>query len=393
MPAGRDRAREEARKMKLVFASDSFKGSITSDEAAELLEEAAKEVFGVCECVKIPVADGGEGTTAAVIGAAGGEIKRVKVHGPLMEEEEACYGVTDEGRAIVEMAAASGLTMVQKEKRNPKQATSLGTGEMIREVLAAGYRDITVALGGSATNDGGMGCMRALGVKFLDREGNELRGCGEDLIKVARIETNGINPGVKEAKITVMCDVKNPLCGKEGATYVYGTQKGADEKTLKELEEGMENYRKVIMREFGEDPNETPGAGAAGGMGAAMKVFLKAKMKSGAEAVLDLVGFDEKVKGASLVVTGEGRLDAQSCYGKVVQGVGKRCKKCGVPAVALVGSVGDGAEEVYKYGICSVFRAAPAEMQLEEALRRAKELYYKAAVKMFRKVKTGMEMK
>ncbi len=378
--------------MKLVFASDSFKGSLTSEETATLLAGAATEVFGNCRCVKIPVADGGEGTTAAVISATNGEMKRLRVHGPLAEEEEAFYGVTGEGSAIMEMAAASALTMVPPKKRNPMKTTSYGTGELLNSVLAAGYSDITVALGGSATNDGGMGCMRALGVKFLDKEGKELSGRGEDLIRVADIDTACMNPKIKNAKITVMCDVKNPLCGKEGATYVFGAQKGGNKQVLDELEEGMENYRRVIMRKFGEDPNDTPGTGAAGGMGAAMKVFLRAEMKSGIEAVLDMINFDEKLKGASLVVTGEGKTDRQSCCGKVMQGVGKRCKKCGVPAVALVGSLGEGAEEIYNCGICSLFTTPSAPMRLEDAMKNARELYYNAAVRMFKFIKTGMEM-
>ena len=208
--------------MKFLFASDSFKGTLSSEKTSELLTKAAKEVFGECECIGIPVADGGEGTTEAVINAVKGEKVQVSVHGSLMEKRQAFFGKLDEKKAILEMAVASGLPLVPKEKRNPRETTSYGTGEVIKAVLESGYRDITIAIGGSATNDGGMGCMRALGVKFLDEDGEELDGIGADLKKVAHIDCSELNAGIKEATFTVMCDVSNPLCGKEGATYVHG---------------------------------------------------------------------------------------------------------------------------------------------------------------------------
>ena len=376
--------------MKFLFASDSFKGTLSSAKTIELLTKAAKEVFGDCECIGIPVADGGEGTTEAVIEAVKGEKVPVSVHGPLMEQREAFFGKIDETKAILEMAAASGLPFVPEDKRNPGKTTSYGTGELIKAALERGYKDITIAIGGSATNDGGMGCMRALGVKFLDENGKELEGIGADLKKVAHIDCSTLDYRVKDATFTVMCDVTNPLCGKDGATYTFGRQKGATDEILNELEAGMCHYRDVIIREFGINPDSIAGSGAAGGLGAALTVFLKAELKAGIETVLDLIDFDKYLTGVSLVVTGEGMLDWQSCFGKVVQGVGKRCKEHGVPAVALVGSMGEGAEQIYDYGISSIMTTVNAVRELDEVLEKAEELYYGAAVRMFRLVKMGM---
>ena len=264
---------------------------------------------------------------------------------------------------------------------------------MIADALEKGCRDISIAIGGSATNDGGMGCMRALGVRFLDKDGNELAGCGQDLINVKTIDTVGIHPLVKGASFTVMCDVTNPLCGKDGATYTFGKQKGGTPEILDELEEGMQNYRDIIRNQFGINMDEIAGAGAAGGLGAALMVFLNGKLKSGIETVLDLVDFDRKLDGVSLVVTGEGSTDWQSVFGKVMQGVGMRCKTHDIPAVAIVGSMGKGAEDIFGYGIDSILTTVNGIMPLEEALERADELYLGAARRMFRMLKAGMVLK
>ena len=326
--------------MKLLFASDSFKGSLSSQETAEILARAAKEVFGDVTWSSVPVADGGEGTTDAVIAAENGAWIETEVYGPLMEKVTARYGKIDEKRAVIEMAAASGLPMVPADRRNPLYTTSYGTGQLIRHALDEGFMDISIAIGGSATNDGGMGCARALGVRFLDEEGRELEGRGEDLEKVSAIDVSGLDPRVSNAKITVMCDVTNPLCGENGATCTFGAQKGATPEIQARLEAGMVNYRDRIRKQFGIDPDAIEGAGAAGGLGTALMVFLGGEMKSGIETVLDLIGFDRRLEGVDLVVTGEGRTDWQSCFGKVMQGVGSRAKAKGVPAVGLSGSLG-----------------------------------------------------
>ena len=378
--------------MKLLFASDSFKGTLSSDQTIELLTKAAEEVFGSCETSGVPVADGGEGTTDAVVKARSGEIITVPVHGPLMEMEQGFYGRLSDTEAILEMAAASGLPMVPEEKRNPLNTTTYGTGELLKAALDAGYTEIAIAIGGSATNDGGMGFASALGIRFLDQEGNVLEGRGENLEKVAHIDMSGLDPAVQKAHFTVMCDVTNPLCGPDGATYTFGKQKGGTPEILDRLEKGMQNYRDVIIREFGINPDEIQGSGAAGGLGAALKVFLHAEMKSGIETVLDLIDFDARLEGVDLVVTGEGRTDWQSCFGKVMQGVGDRSAKHQVPVAALCGGLGPDYEKIYAHGISSIMTTVDGPMPLKEALDNASELYYKGAIRMFRFLQTGMQM-
>ena len=379
--------------MRFLFASDSFKGTLSSRQTAELLVQAAQEIFPGCECESVEVADGGEGTTDAVVAATGGRRVEVSAHGPLWEERTAFYGKLDEKRAVMEMASASGLPLVPEEQRNPWETTSYGTGEMIRDALDRGFRDISIAIGGSATNDGGMGCARALGVRFLDKNGEELSGCGKDLARVHRIDMSGLDTRVRECVFTVMCDVTNPLCGEQGATYTFGKQKGGTPEILKELEAGMQNYRKILKQQFGVDMDTVAGAGAAGGLGAALMVFLDGSLKSGIETVLDLVGFDERLEGVSLVVTGEGAADWQSVYGKVMQGVGVRCKAKGIPAAAIVGSIGRGAEDIFDYGIDSIITTVNRPMPLSEALDRAGELYLSAARRLFRMLRAGQKMK
>lgn len=379
--------------MKFLFASDSFKGTLSSRQTAKLLTRAAREIFPDCECDSIEVADGGEGTTDAVVAATGGERIKVNVRGPLWEGRTAYYGKLDGERVVMEMAAASGLPFVPEKQRDPRKTTSYGTGEMIRDALDKGFRDISIAIGGSATNDGGIGCIRALGARFLDGNEEELLGCGEDLIRIKKIDLSGLDPRVKDCRFTVMCDVTNPLCGERGATYTFGKQKGGSPDILKELEAGMCNYRDILKQQFGVDMDTVSGAGAAGGLGAALMVFLGGTLKSGIETVLDLVGFNERLEGVSLVVTGEGATDWQSVYGKVMQGVGMRCKAQKIPAAAIVGSMGKGAEDIFDYGIDSIITTVNRPMALTEALDKAEELYLGAARRMFRMLRAGMKMK
>lgn len=376
--------------MKFLFASDSFKGTLSSERVIELLTKAAKNVFPECEVLGVPIADGGEGTVEALISVAKGNKQIVQVHGPLMELTESCYGIIHEDTAVIEMAAASGLTMIPESRRNPLITTTYGTGELIKEVLDAGYRKIFIAIGGSATNDGGMGAMSALGIRFFDKDGNSLQGTGAELSKVADIDVSGLHPGVTQAEITVMCDVNNPLTGPEGATYTFGKQKGATPEILDEIEEGMKHYAEIIRDKFGVDANKIPGAGAAGGLGAALCIFLQAKMVSGIETVLDLIDFQSLLNGVDIVITGEGRIDWQSAYGKVPSGVGKRCKEKGVPVIAIAGGIGEGAEKIYDFGVESIVSTISGAMKIEEALERAEELYTSAAERLFRIIKVGM---
>ena len=378
--------------MKFLFASDSFKGTLSSEQIITLLDAAAKNVFPDCETMGIPVADGGEGTIDAVISVLHGSIYEVDVHGPLMEEVVSRYGETGNGAAVIEMAAASGLPMVPVDKRDPRVTTTYGTGELIKTALDRGCRDITIAIGGSATNDGGMGAMRALGIRFLDENGEELSGCGNDLARVADIDISGLHSAVKDAKFTIMCDVNNPLTGPDGATYTFGKQKGGSPEILDELEQGMIHYAALVREKMGTDVDQIPGSGAAGGLGAAFCVFLKAEMKSGIETVLDLIHFDELLEGVDLVITGEGRIDWQSAFGKVPSGIGNRCRKKGIPAIAIVGGMGDKAEMIFDHGIDSIITTINGAMGLDEALERAEELYAGAAERAFRMVKAGMRL-
>ena len=370
-----------------------LKGVYLRKRRQKLLAKAAREIFPDCQCDSIVVADGGEGTTAAVLAATNGKNLPVQVHGPLWEDITSNYGMLDENRAVMEMAAASGLPLVPEEKRDPRYTTSYGTGEMIADALRRGFRDISIAIGGSATNDGGIGCIRALGGKFLDENNQELKGCGEDLMKIRKIDLSGLNPLIKECKFTVMCDVTNPLCGKDGATYTFGRQKGATPEIQNDLEAGMCNYRDIIKEQFDLDMDNIPGSGAAGGLGTALMVFLNGTLKSGIETVLDLVDFDEHLKDVDIVVTGEGATDWQSVFGKVMQGVGVHCKKRHIPAVAIVGSMGSGAEDIFDYGIESIITTVNNIMPLSDALNHAEELYLGAARRMFRLLKAGMQMR
>lgn len=373
--------------MNLLFASDSFKGSLSSDDTARLLTKAAEEVFPGCTVKALSIADGGEGTAEAVIRARGGERVEVPVHGPLMEDETGFYGRLSDDEAIFDMASASGLPLLAESELDPLKTTTFGTGEIFKSVLDSGASKVAIAIGGSATNDGGMGFARALGIRFLDVDGRELEGRGEDLEKVADIDPSGLDPRIRDVSVTVMCDVTNPLCGPEGATMTFGGQKGGSPEVLDRLEKGMINYRNVMLRRFGVDPDSIPGSGAAGGLGAALCVFLGAEMRSGIDTVLDLVGVDSYLEDADLVVTGEGRTDWQSCYGKVLQGVGDRAKKHGVPAVALCGSLGPGYEAIYDHGILSLMTTVDAPMTLSQAIENAEPLYYKAAIRLFRMIK------
>lgn len=376
--------------MKFLFASDSFKGTLSSERINSLLTDAARRIFPGCECLGIPVADGGEGTIDAVISVLHGRTIEIPAHGPLMEEATAGYGTFEQDSAIIEMAAISGLPMVPAEKRNPLHTTTYGTGELIRDALDRGYRKISLAIGGSATNDGGMGAMRALGVRFLDAEGRELMGTGADLIRVADIDISGLHPAVAQTRFTIMCDVNNPLTGPDGATYTFGKQKGGTPEILDELERGMERYAALLREKMGVDVNQIPGTGAAGGLGAAFCVFLKADMKSGIETVLDLIHFDQLLEGVDLVVTGEGRADWQSAFGKVPSGIGLRCKARQIPVAAIVGGMGERAEAIFDHGVDSMITTINGAMELSEALERAEELYAGAADRMFRMLKIGM---
>lgn len=379
--------------LKIVLAPDSFKGTFSSIEVIECLEEVARRHFSALEVVKVPIADGGEGTVDALVTAAKGEYRTVEVMGPLPGMHvKAKYGIIRGRTAVIEMAQASGMLLIPAEKRDPLNATTYGTGEIIRDALDKGIRDFIIGIGGSVTNDGGIGAAQALGVKFLDRTGKEVGLGGKQLQFIDKIILDDMDPRIKESTITVICDVTNPLTGPQGATAVFGPQKGVTEETFHILESGMKNYERLIKETTGMDMSRVPGSGAAGGLGAALVAFFGAELESGIDAVLDYVKFDGLIEGADLVVTGEGRIDGQSMYGKVPIGIARRCKPKGVKVVAIVGSIGPEMDKAYECGIYSIMPTVNAPMSLDEAMARAEELLKDAADRMFRFIKLGMEL-
>jgi glycerate kinase len=379
--------------MKIILAPDSFKGTFSSMEVIKHLEEAAMRHFSPLEVIKVPIADGGEGTVDSLVTATGGEYRVVEVMGPLSEMRvKAKYGIINGATAVIEMAQASGLPLIPAGKRDPLNTTTYGTGEIIKAALDDGIRDFIIGIGGSATNDGGIGAAQALGVKFLDKSGKEVGLGGKQLQCIEKIILHSLDPRIKESTITVICDVSNPLTGPNGATAVYGPQKGVNDRSFDILESGMKNYERLIMETTGMDMSVVPGSGAAGGLGAALVAFFGATLKPGIDTILDYVRFDDLLEGADIVVTGEGRIDGQSVYGKVPVGIAKRCKAKGVKVIAIVGGMGSEAQKVYDYGIYSIMPTVNAPMSLEEAIARAEELLRDAADRMFRLVKLGMTL-
>lgn len=379
---------------KFVFAPDSFKGSLSAAEICGMLTAAAGRHFPDAATVSIPVADGGEGTVEALLLAAGGRRATVRVTGPLGGNVDAVYGVLPDGRtAVLEMAQASGLGLAPAGRLDPMRAASTGTGEMLRHALDGGLRRILIGIGGSATNDGGMGMLTALGARFSDDGGERLSGSGSELARVADADLSNLHPALAETEITVICDVNNPLLGERGATYVYGPQKGAGASALALLERGMTRYAGVLSRAAGRDIADIPGAGAAGGVGAALAGVLGAVLLPGISVVLDAVHFDEQIRDASLVITGEGRMDGRSIrYGKVPAGVAERCARQNVPVIAIVGGLSEGAEALYDLAEASVMTTINAAMSVDEAMRDARGLFIGAADRVFRMLRIGMRL-
>lgn len=379
--------------MKLVFAPDSFKGSLRSAEMTDILTEEAQKVFPDAELVSIPIADGGEGTVEALIAACGGVMERATVISPNGTPVEALYGLMDGGTtAVIEMAQASGLPLMGEEL-NPMTATSIGTGMLIRHCAMLGVRKMYIGLGGSATNDGGMGMLTALGVRFLDKNGAELTGSGGELGLIHEIDLSGLMPHLLHIDIHVITDVNNVLLGPMGATRIYGPQKGATPEMMDELERGMAHYADLLEALLGSDIRHQAGSGAAGGMGAALYGVLRGKMYDGINAMLDTVRFNERISGADLVVTGEGRIDEHSIlYGKVCGVIAARCAAMDVPVIALVGSMSRDALAMHDIGLSTVMTAVNAPMTVGQAIDNARTLYTDAAARMFRMLRIGMRL-
>ncbi|MGI6449354.1 MAG: glycerate kinase [Desulfitobacteriia bacterium] len=376
--------------MRVLIASDSFKGSLSSLKVGEAISKGVKNVFPEAKTTIIPIADGGEGTVDALVTACGGKYLKKTVTSPLNEPINALMGMLSDNTAVIEMAAASGLPLVPAAQRNPLLTTTRGTGELIKAALDEGASRILIGIGGSATNDGGAGAAQALGVKLLDWEGRELPPGGTHLANLVRIDTTGLDPRLKCVPVTVICDVDNPLCGERGASAVYGPQKGATPEMVQHLDRCLAHYAQVIKEQLGVDILNIPGAGAAGGLGGGLLAFTKAELKSGTEAVLETIKFDDMVKDYDLVVTGEGRIDAQSAYGKVPKGVGVRAQSHGKPVIAIVGSLGSGAEIMHQFGIKAIIPITCRAMTLDEAVADAYNLVVQASERAFRLIQTGM---
>lgn len=370
--------------VKVIIAMDSFKGSCSAYEAGEAVRRGILRAVPTAQVVNIPVADGGEGTVEAVIAKGRGVWKPCEAVGPLGDTVRAGYGVLDGETAVIEMSAASGLMLVPPGRLNPLRATTYGTGELIKSALDAGYRKILLGLGGSATNDGGAGMAQALGVSLKDEDGFELGFGGAELAKLHTVDISHMDERLRDCQITCAVDVKNPLCGPNGASAVFGPQKGATPQMIAELDAALAHYARVIESQMGISVAELPGAGAAGGLGAGLYAFCGATFQPGIDAVLDIVGFDEKVGGVDFVVTGEGRIDVQSLSGKVPIGVARRVKARGstIPVFALVGALGTGAEEVYGFGIDGIYAIADGPMTLEASCKNALPLLEQSALSL-----------
>lgn len=377
--------------MKIVIAPDSYKESLSALEVATAIEQGFREIFPDADYVKLPVADGGEGTVEAMVAATQGGIIKVRVTGPLGENAEGFYGLSgDEQSAFIEMAAASGLEMVAPSSRNPLKTTSWGTGELIRHALDAGVKHIIIGIGGSATNDGGAGMVQALGAKLLDGGDNPIGLGGGELEKLARIDISELDTRLADCRIEVACDVTNPLTGEEGASAVFGPQKGATPEMIKRLDAALAHYAKIIARDLDIDVLHLEGGGAAGGMGAALYAFCGAELRQGIEIVTDALHLDKQVADADLVITGEGRIDSQTIHGKVPVGVAKVAKRYNKPVIGIAGSLTADVGVVHQHGIDAVFSVIYRVCTLEEALESAQVNVRMAARNIAAVLKMGM---
>jgi glycerate kinase len=366
--------------MRFVIAPDSFKGSASAKEVAQAIADGLKVALPESEFDLVPMADGGEGTVDALVAATSGRIVTVKVTGPLGEPVEAFFGILGDGTtAVIEMAAAAGLHLVPPQKRNPLVTTTYGVGELIKAALDMGCRKLIVGIGGSATNDGGAGMAQALGAKLLDENGKEIGFGGGELGKLARIDLTGLDKRLEEAEILVACDVTNPLTGPNGASAVYGPQKGATPEMVKVLDENLRKFAEIIRRDLGVDVEHVPGAGAAGGLGAGLMAFCRAKLQRGIDLVIEAVKLDERVAKTDLVITGEGKLDFQTGFGKVPYGVAQVAKRHGKPVIAIVGQLGEGAEKCRDWGIDACFAIVNRPMSENEAITNALTLLSRTA--------------
>lgn len=360
--------------MKFILAPDSFKESMTAKEACISMENGIRKVFKDATCIHVPMADGGEGTVDALIESTNGNLHEVEVTAPLGNKVKAKFGILGDGKtAVIEMAEASGIHLVKLEDRNPLLTTTFGTGELIKYALDMNIERIIIGLGGSATNDGGVGMLQALGASFKDSDGKEIAFGGGVLKDLCTIDLSGFDKRIYDVKIEVACDVKNPLTGENGASFVFGAQKGGNKETLEELDSNLKHYAEVVKRDMGKEIDKVEGAGAAGGLGAALIGFCNGKLESGIDLVIKYSDLEDKVRKADFVFTGEGSIDFQTKFGKTPIGVAKIAKKYNIPVIAFGGRIGEGIDELYSLGIDSVIGITPGVISLDEALSKGKE--------------------
>jgi glycerate kinase len=378
--------------VKIVIAPDSFKENLTSMQVATCIEKGIKKVLPKARCIKVPMADGGEGTVQSLVDATGGRIMKKQVTGPMGEMTSAGYGLLGDGKtAVIEMAEASGLPLVPRDQRNPLLATTYGTGELIMDALNRGATTIIIGLGGSATVDGGAGMAQAIGVRFLSKDGKLIREYlgGGMLDRIHAIDTNGVDRRIRKTRFIIASDVTNPLCGKNGAAHVFGPQKGATPAMVKMLDRNLRHYADLIRRHLKKDVLNRPGAGAAGGLGAGLLAFTGAKMKRGVDLVVEITGLKKHLKGADLVITGEGRVDFQTAFGKTPAGVAKAARACRVPCIAIGGSLADDARGVFDHGIAGLESAAARDMDLATAIANSRKHLEFAGERVMRLLLTG----
>lgn len=358
--------------MNIVVAPDSFKGSISARDICRAVEKGVLRVFPQASVIALPLADGGEGTMENLVFASGGSKFEVVVKGPLGKPVTASIGVLgDKETVVIEMAQASGLTLVSENEKNPFLATSYGTGELIKYALDQNFRKFIIGLGGSATNDGGTGMLKALGVRFFSSDGKELPEGGGALTRLDHFDDSGLDPRIKESSFIIASDVTNPLCGPNGASAIFGPQKGASPEDVTVLDQALLNFGKIVQKQRKIDICQIVGGGAAGGMGAAFVAFLQALIQSGIDVVMDAVQFDEKVKDANFIITGEGKLDSQTLSGKVIAGVSKSAKKHQIPVIALCGGLELDSTQMDKLGIVGGFSIVPGPCSLESAMEKS----------------------
>lgn len=381
--------------MKILIAPDSFKGSLTALQAANAIETGIKRALPRAVCTKAPMADGGDGTVQALVDAVGGNFHTKKVTGPAGQPVRARYGMLADGEtAVIEVASSSGLLLIDDKNRNPLNSTSFGTGELIVAAIKKGAKKLIVGLGGSATVDAGMGMAQAIGVRFLGEKGREIQqpGCGRLLRRVSGIDLSGVNAAIGKTAVTLACDVDNPLFGEQGAAYIYGPQKGATPAMVKGLDDNLRHFNSIMERELGVDLSAKKGAGAAGGLGFGLTLFANAKIKNGVRLVAEMTALKEQIAAADLVITGEGRIDVQTAFGKVPVGVAGIAKKLKVPVIAIGGGLGDDSRSLFKSGIDGLEAAIARDMPLKSALLNSEDYLADAAERVMRLISIGRRL-